>query len=137
MIPNIVAWLSCVTGLCKESDKFYTITGYSISVYRTTLVSYLILQAYKDGGKPYAVVSSISVYHTITCLLPYLTGLCKEGGKSHAVYSISVFRATSSGTSSWTVYRRYSDFDDLHLHIKEKVTVSDLKDWNKHKIYCL
>ena len=91
----------------------------------------------RRAGKPYAVVSSISVYHTITCLLPYLTGLCKEGGKSHAVYSISVFRATSSGTSSWTVYRRYSDFDDLHLHIKEKVTVSDLKDWNKHKIYCL
>lgn len=49
------------------------------------------------------------------------TGMCKDAGKSYAVYVISVFRATQDGTNSWSVYRRYSDFDDLHMRIKDKV----------------
>ncbi|XP_032233860.2 sorting nexin-13 isoform X2 [Nematostella vectensis] len=47
-------------------------------------------------------------------------GLCKDNGKTYAVYAISVFRATQEGTNSWTIYRRYSDFDDLHMHLKNK-----------------
>lgn len=48
-------------------------------------------------------------------------GSCKESGKEYALYSINVYRASSGGTKSWTVFRRYSDFDDLHMHLKEKV----------------
>lgn len=47
-------------------------------------------------------------------------GSCKESGKEYALYSINVYRASSGGTKSWTVFRRYSDFDDLHMHLKEK-----------------
>ena len=50
-------------------------------------------------------------------------GSCKETGKTYALYSINVYRACSEGTKSWTVFRRYSDFDDLHMHLKEKVAV--------------
>lgn len=52
-------------------------------------------------------------------------GMCKDVGKSYAVYVISVFRATQDGTNSWSVYRRYSDFDDLHVRIKDKVCVTE------------
>lgn len=48
-------------------------------------------------------------------------GSCKESGKEYALYSINVYRASSGGTKSWTVFRRYSDFDDLHMHLREKV----------------
>ncbi|CAH3124187.1 unnamed protein product [Pocillopora meandrina] len=48
------------------------------------------------------------------------TGACKDDGKTYALYTINVYRASSEGTKSWTVFRRYSDFDDLHLHLKEK-----------------
>lgn len=48
------------------------------------------------------------------------TGACKEDGKTYASYTINVYRASSEGTKSWKVFRRYSDFDDLHLHLKEK-----------------
>ncbi|XP_068670390.1 sorting nexin-13-like isoform X2 [Montipora foliosa] len=47
-------------------------------------------------------------------------GSCKENGKAYALYSINVYRASSEGTKSWAVFRRYSDFDDLHMHLKEK-----------------
>ena len=53
-----------------------------------------------------------------------LTGLCNDAGKSYAVYAVSVFRATQDGTNSWTVYRRYSDFDDLHMRVKDKVRMA-------------
>lgn len=48
------------------------------------------------------------------------TNSCKDDGRTYAVYTINVYRASSEGTKSWTVFRRYSDFDDLHLHLKEK-----------------
>ena len=51
----------------------------------------------------------------------HFLGSCKESGKEYALYSINVYRASSGGTKSWTVFRRYSDFDDLHMHLKEKV----------------
>ena len=57
--------------------------------------------------------------------IPYITyfllGSCKDTGKTYALYSINVYRTSSEGTKSWKVLRRYSDFDDLHLHLKEKV----------------
>lgn len=53
-----------------------------------------------------------------------LAGSCKDTGKTYALYSINVYRASSEGTKSWTVFRRYSDFDDLHMHLKEKVAIN-------------
>lgn len=48
------------------------------------------------------------------------TGLCNDDGKSYAIYAVTVFRASSEGTVTWTIARRYSDFDDLHIKLKEK-----------------
>ena len=63
----------------------------------------------------------ISACFVARCIL---AGSCKDTGKTYALYSISVYRASSEGTKSWTVFRRYSDFDDLHMHLKEKVALN-------------
>ena len=47
-------------------------------------------------------------------------GICKDKGKSYAIYSIQVCRTDSEGSSNWIVCRRYSDFHDLHMKLKEK-----------------
>ncbi|XP_036358438.1 sorting nexin-13 isoform X3 [Octopus sinensis] len=50
------------------------------------------------------------------------TGIVKESeksGKSYAVYAITV-KKIQSDTDMWDVYRRYSDFHDLHMIITEK-----------------
>ncbi|XP_064614649.1 sorting nexin-13-like [Liolophura sinensis] len=52
------------------------------------------------------------------------TGILKDpdkGGKSYAVYAITVNRKSVDGEEDvWDVYRRYSDFHDLHMCITEK-----------------
>lgn len=51
------------------------------------------------------------------------TGLVNERGKSFGIYALSVTREFSSGEKeSWHVYRRYSDFYDLHQRIRDKFT---------------
>ena len=66
----------------------------------------------------------ILIFQEKFVMLKYLllVGACKDDGKTYALYTINVYRASSEGTKSWTVFRRYSDFDDLHLHLKEKVS---------------
>ncbi|XP_028391400.1 sorting nexin-13-like [Dendronephthya gigantea] len=56
------------------------------------------------------------------------TGLCRNDGKSYGIYEISVYRASSEGTVTWTIARRFSDFDDLHLKLKEKFGSNSLGD---------
>lgn len=49
------------------------------------------------------------------------TGLCREHGKEYTVYLITVKKTNSNGTeTTWDVYRRYSDFHDLHMILQEK-----------------
>ena len=49
-------------------------------------------------------------------------GICREHGKSYAVYLITVTKTYQDHTDDrWDVYRRYSDFHDLHLTIQERV----------------
>lgn len=56
----------------------------------------------------------------------YGAGILKDpdkGGKSYAVYAITVKRKLVDGEEDvWDVYRRYSDFHDLHMCITEKVS---------------
>ena len=47
-------------------------------------------------------------------------GICKDKTKSYGVYSIQVCKTDSEGSSNWIVCRRYSDFHDLHMKLKEK-----------------
>ena len=47
--------------------------------------------------------------------------MTKRGSKTYAIYTIMVCRTTSEGTADWVVHRRYSDFHDLHMHLKDKV----------------
>ena len=47
-------------------------------------------------------------------------GICRDKNKSYGVYSIQVCKTDSEGSSNWIVCRRYSDFHDLHLKLKEK-----------------
>ncbi|BES92879.1 Sorting nexin C terminal [Nesidiocoris tenuis] len=49
------------------------------------------------------------------------TGLVHEKGKTFGVYAVSVSKKYESGhRESWHIYRRYSDFYELHQKIKEK-----------------
>ncbi|XP_014290688.1 sorting nexin-13 isoform X2 [Halyomorpha halys] len=49
------------------------------------------------------------------------TGLVHEKGKTFGMYAVSVVKKYENGhRDSWHVYRRYSDFHDLHTKIKEK-----------------
>ncbi len=51
-----------------------------------------------------------------------VVGICREHGKAYAVYLITVTKISMDGTEEvWDVYRRYSDFHDLHLTILERV----------------
>ena len=67
-------------------------------------------------------------------------GVCREHGKAYAVYLISVTCTAFDGTQhSWDIYRRYSDFHDLHMIIVDKVTfyaVCDIID-DKTRIYSI
>lgn len=47
-------------------------------------------------------------------------GICKDKGKSYGVYSIQVCKTDSEGSNNWIVCRRYSDFHDLHMKLREK-----------------
>ncbi|XP_065220750.1 sorting nexin-13-like [Planococcus citri] len=49
------------------------------------------------------------------------TGLVQESGKTFGVYAIAATKFYNDGRSdSWHVYRRYSDFYDLHQKLREK-----------------
>ncbi|KAK5645980.1 hypothetical protein RI129_004444 [Pyrocoelia pectoralis] len=49
------------------------------------------------------------------------TGIVCEKGKTFGVYALHVCRQYESGfLEEWHIYRRYSDFYDLHTKIKEK-----------------
>lgn len=51
-----------------------------------------------------------------------IVGIVCEKGKTFGVYAIHVSRQYDTGFSEeWHIYRRYSDFYDLHTKIKEKV----------------
>ena len=50
------------------------------------------------------------------------SGVCREHGKAYAVYLITVTKIKGDGSKeTWDVYRRYSDFDDLHSTIQDRV----------------
>lgn len=56
-------------------------------------------------------------------------GVCSEYGKSYAVYMITVTKQNpKSEEQSWDVYRRYSDFHDLHAIIQDKVCLLSCKN---------
>lgn len=49
------------------------------------------------------------------------TGLLQENGKTFGVYAVAVTKLFNDGKSeSWHVYRRYSDFYELHQKLNEK-----------------
>ncbi|KAL1454884.1 hypothetical protein WDU94_009014 [Cyamophila willieti] len=49
------------------------------------------------------------------------TGLVNEKGKSFGIYALAVTKEFRNGEKeSWHIYRRYSDFYDLHQRIRDK-----------------
>lgn len=49
------------------------------------------------------------------------TGVVNDRGKTYGIYAVAVTRNYDSGyKEKWHIYRRYSDFHDLHQKIKEK-----------------
>lgn len=61
--------------------------------------------------------SVLNVCHKMT-----FAGTCREHGKAYTVYLITVTQVFSDDSEhKWDVYRRYSDFHDLHLTLAERV----------------
>ncbi|XP_071484114.1 sorting nexin-13-like [Diadema antillarum] len=57
--------------------------------------------------------------HIVACITH--ATIVKEKSKSYAVYAIHVTRTDPQGvTEIWDVFRRYSDFHDLHMCLTEK-----------------
>ncbi|PSN51606.1 hypothetical protein C0J52_09091 [Blattella germanica] len=49
------------------------------------------------------------------------TGVVNDRGKTYGIYAVSVAKRFETGfTEKWHVYRRYSDFHDLHQKVKDK-----------------
>ncbi|XP_063987704.1 sorting nexin-13-like [Diachasmimorpha longicaudata] len=49
------------------------------------------------------------------------TGVVSDRGKTYGIYAVAVAKIYDSGyKEKWHIYRRYSDFHDLHQKIKEK-----------------
>ncbi|KAF7987405.1 hypothetical protein HCN44_003167 [Aphidius gifuensis] len=49
------------------------------------------------------------------------TGIVNDHGKTYGIYAISVCKKYDNGyNEKWHIYRRYSDFHDLHQKIKDK-----------------
>ncbi|XP_076236973.1 sorting nexin-13 isoform X2 [Calliopsis andreniformis] len=49
------------------------------------------------------------------------TGIVNDRGKTYGIYAVAVTKNYDSGyQEKWHIYRRYSDFYDLHQKIKEK-----------------
>ncbi|XP_034946039.1 sorting nexin-13-like [Chelonus insularis] len=49
------------------------------------------------------------------------TGVVNDRGKTYGIYAVAVNKIYDSGyKEKWHIYRRYSDFHDLHQKIKEK-----------------
>ncbi|XP_069691932.1 sorting nexin-13-like [Periplaneta americana] len=49
------------------------------------------------------------------------TGVVNDRGKTYGIYAVSVAKRYETGyTEKWHVYRRYSDFHDLHQKVKDK-----------------
>ncbi|XP_053985689.1 sorting nexin-13-like isoform X1 [Hylaeus volcanicus] len=49
------------------------------------------------------------------------TGIVNDRGKTYGIYAVAVTKSYDSGyQEKWHIYRRYSDFYDLHQKIKEK-----------------
>ncbi|KDR10032.1 Sorting nexin-13 [Zootermopsis nevadensis] len=49
------------------------------------------------------------------------TGVVNDRGKTYGIYAVSVAKCYETGyTEKWHVYRRYSDFHDLHQKVKDK-----------------
>ncbi|KAK0176034.1 hypothetical protein PV328_000212 [Microctonus aethiopoides] len=49
------------------------------------------------------------------------TGVVNDRGKTYGIYAVAVIKNYDSGyKEKWHIYRRYSDFHDLHQKIKEK-----------------
>lgn len=56
-----------------------------------------------------------------------LAAMIRDQGRKYAVYTIHVSRTDEKGTVEiWDVFRRYSEFHDLHMNLSEKFP--DLKD---------
>ncbi|KAJ9575635.1 hypothetical protein L9F63_007496, partial [Diploptera punctata] len=49
------------------------------------------------------------------------TGVVNDRGKTYGIYAVSVAKRYETGyAEKWHVYRRYSDFHDLHQKVKDK-----------------
>ena len=71
-----------------------------------------------------ACVFLFSVSFSLINKINLFLGIVKESeksGKSYAVYAVTVKKKMVGDDEVWDVYRRYSDFHDLHMIITDKV----------------
>ncbi|RVE54837.1 hypothetical protein evm_000604 [Chilo suppressalis] len=117
----------------KYSGEFMTVPGMRHNRSRSDIVGNIAQRLINESAGPSnltsANTSNLSLSHseisrsTKNMMSPLSasiieTALVQDKGKSFGIYAIAVTR--QSDNEIWHIYRRYSDFYDLHTSIKEK-----------------
>ena len=67
---------------------------------------------------------SYCVVNSVIFIASVLAGVVNDRGKTYGIYAVSVAKHYETGyIDKWHVYRRYSDFHDLHQKVKDKVSM--------------
>ncbi len=86
--------------------------------YLTTIFACSVEYCHKT---PVALLLKVTI-NAYNIFMVDIIGICRDHGKAYAVYLITVTKTNSDGSEDvWDVYRRYSDFHDLHSTILERV----------------
>jgi len=80
---------------------------------------------------------SCSVVNSVILIDCVFAGVVNDRGKTYGIYAVSVVKHYETGyTDKWHVYRRYSDFHDLHQKVKDKVSMPCLTAMMKCDVRC-
>jgi len=67
---------------------------------------------------------SCTVVNSVILVDSVFAGVVNDRGKTYGIYAVSVAKHYETGyIDKWHVYRRYSDFHDLHQKVKDKVSM--------------
>lgn len=73
--------------------------------------------------QPFCYRCSLVMHINIFNSRIYFAALVQDKGRAFGIYAIAVTRL--SDNELWHIYRRYSDFHELHSSIKDKVSLKN------------
>ncbi|XP_073990966.1 sorting nexin-13-like isoform X2 [Rhodnius prolixus] len=121
------AALVLASGLAEDDDDSASLDEVSLNSDTASLPEFVISHNSStetdngSGGSPSNLPDTKPIGPFILYAEIIETGLVHEKGKTFGVYAVTISKKYESGQrESWHIYRRYSDFHELHRKIKEK-----------------